>query len=156
MGTTGRAALGALMGVIVGTVGCPASIAVGLYTESLVGAGIGAADGGTAGAAAGLAVVISTAHKHAEKAKHKIEAAAEMRQSESNESETDSATDLCFAVLLYFKLSLLVFTGGYTTCIMFCTNPLACNFICVHILIIIIGKIEMHTLVAWPTSYSFR
>ena len=76
--------------------------------------------------------------------------------SESNESETDSATDLCFAVLLYFKLSLLVFTGGYTTCIMFCTNPLACNFICVHILIIIIGKIEMHTLVAWPTSYSFR
>ena len=34
--TTGGAALGALIGVIVGTVGSPASIAVGLYTESLV------------------------------------------------------------------------------------------------------------------------
>ena len=53
---------------------------------------------------------------------NKIEAAAEMLQSESSESETDSAADLCFAALLYFKLSFVVFTGGYTTCIMFCTN----------------------------------
>jgi len=43
--TTGGAALGSLIGVIVGTVGSPA---VGLYTESLAGAGFGVAGGGTA------------------------------------------------------------------------------------------------------------